>query len=92
MFSFYKIKGTAYRRGSNMEYRVFGPKDVTVDVCSFLNGTWTHILVELVAAYMKKASKSNNVFHSCPFSVSETCTILKINTNISVILGSCLYT
>lgn len=63
------MKGTAYRRESNMEYRVFGPREVTVDLCKFLNGSWTHIAVNLVATYIKSVAKSNNVFHPCPFSV-----------------------
>ncbi|XP_055308405.1 uncharacterized protein LOC129572465 [Sitodiplosis mosellana] len=62
------IRGTTYRRESNMEYRVFGPKELTVEACGFLGGSWTHVVVDLVAAYMKRAAKSNNVFHPCPFS------------------------
>lgn len=53
-----------------MEYRVFGPREYSVDLCAFLTGTFSHILVDLVTAHMKRVSKENNIFHPCPFSVS----------------------
>lgn len=52
-----------------MEYRIFGPKEYTVDVCALLNGTWSHITVDLISAFLKRASKGNNLFHPCPFAV-----------------------
>lgn len=59
-----------YRRGTNLEYRVFGPKESVMDVCSFLNGTWTNVLVEIMKKAMNKTSRETNIFHPCPFSVS----------------------
>lgn len=67
----FQFKGTAYRLETNLEYRVFGPREYSVDLCAFLDGTFTHILIDLVSAFMKRASKENNIFHSCPFSVSS---------------------
>lgn len=58
-----------YRRGTNLEYRVFGPKDYVVNVCSFLNGTWTHVMAQWVFDYLKKVSRETNILHPCPFSV-----------------------
>lgn len=60
-----------YRRGTNLEYRVFGPKDYVVNVCSFLNGTWTHAMAQWLFDYLKKASRETNILHVCPFSVRE---------------------
>lgn len=53
-----------------MEYRIFGPAEYPVDVCAFMNGTFTYIFAFWLNLYIRKVSKDNNIFHPCPFSVS----------------------
>lgn len=64
-----QLKCTLYRRGTNLEYRIFGPKEAHMDICGFFNGTWTHIMVQMVELYLKRSEASENVSHPCPFSV-----------------------
>lgn len=59
-----------YRRGTNLEYRVFGPKETVIDACSFLNGTWKNMLVEILKKTLNRVSRETNIFHPCPLSVS----------------------
>lgn len=42
----------------------------TIDMSAFFNETFTHVMFEFVAAHMKRASKENNIFNSCLFSVN----------------------
>lgn len=58
-----------------MEYRIFGPNEYTIDVCAFLNGTFSHIFAHWLNLYIKTVSRDNNLLHPCPFSVSEILTI-----------------
>lgn len=60
------MKGTLYRKGSNLEYRPFGPVEYVFDVCGFLSGVWSTLVMELV---MKELKKRGNIFHPCPYSV-----------------------
>lgn len=58
-----------YRRGTNLEYRIFGPTNYTVDVCGSLEHTWSNIIMEIILKNLKKLSDEENVLHPCPFSV-----------------------
>lgn len=64
-----KLKGTMYRRGTNLEYRIFGAKEIVLDICSYSNGTFSNIVLKMMVTYMKKVAKETNIFHPCPFSV-----------------------
>lgn len=67
----FQFKGTVFRRGTNMEYRVFGPNELTFDFCELLNGNFSHIIASWMSTYIRRLSKESNLFHPCPFSVRE---------------------
>lgn len=56
-----------YRRATNLEYCIVGPREHISDVCSYLNGTYSNILIKIV---MTAIQKNSNIVHPCPYAVS----------------------
>lgn len=71
-----QVKVSVYRHTSQHDSgRIFlGLKNVTIDICRFLEGKVTSTLMNLVAAEMQNCS---NAFHPCPYSVRRFVMIVR---------------
>lgn len=70
IFHFFQIRITLlHRKADEPKLRVFlGLRNVTVDLCRYLKGTFQSNLMDVV---IKDVKKFGNIFHPCPFSVGN---------------------